>query len=81
MKSIRDGGRKPPIPDELSKKYRGMNEGELMQELFSQAAQARRDGSLSAEQLDAFFEFVSPQLDASSRNRLKELIRQIKGGA
>ncbi len=59
-------------------KYDGMSEGELMSELMKNVADAKENGSFSAEQLDEFMGFVSPNLDEKSRKKLAELINMIK---
>lgn len=59
-------------------KYDGMSEGELMNELMNNVSAAKANGTFSAEQLDDFYRFVSPNLDEKSRRRLNELITVIK---
>ncbi|MDE7464060.1 MAG: hypothetical protein K2M48_03430 [Clostridiales bacterium] len=59
-------------------KYEGMSEGELMGELMKNVSAAKANGSFSADQLDDFARFVSPNLDERSRKKLTELINAIK---
>ena len=60
-------------------KYEGMSEAQLMSELMKNVSAAKSNGSFSADQLDEFVAFVSPNLDESSRKRLSELVSMIKG--
>ncbi len=61
-------------------KYEGMSEGELISELMKNVSSAKNNGTFSAEQIDDFVRFVSPNLDDASRKRLAELVNMIKGG-
>ena len=56
-------------------KYDGMNEEQLMTELFRSVAAEKQNGTFSAATID---EFVSPSLDEKSRARLNELVSMIK---
>lgn len=86
MRSIRDFGRSEQndggaINEELQSvaaKYSGKSEGELIAALRQNVAEAKRNGSFSAEQLDSFVSFVSSSLDGPSRQRLNELVEMIK---
>lgn len=63
---------------ELTEKYDGMNQDQLYAELMSKVAAAKREGEFSESMLDDFVAFVSPNLDASARAKLDELVRTIK---
>lgn len=81
MRSIKDrsdGGRIESRND-ITSKYDGMNENELMGALMRNVAAAKSDGTFSERELDEFVAFVSPSLDEASRVRLAELVRMIKG--
>ncbi len=75
LKNYRASGESDVNP---AQKYEGMNENELMAELMKNVAAAKSNGTFSAEQLDDFVKFVSPNLDESSRKRLEELVGMIK---
>lgn len=84
MRSLKGFKGEPTVEETVaaptqSTKYDGMNETQLMQELMKNVSAAKSDGSFSAEQLDEFVTFVSPNLDESSRKRLAELVGMIKG--
>lgn len=80
MRSIRDfNAQKSADTDkDLSRKYDGLSEDELMSELMRTASAAKADGSFSPEQLDEFVAFMSSSLDEQSLERLKALVRMIK---
>lgn len=88
MRSIKNYGKDAAPSGEIdpadaarsaASKYAGMSENELMRALMQQVAASKNNGTFSAEQLDSFAAFVMPTLDASARERLKQLIEMIKG--
>lgn len=82
MRSIKDYKPEPEnnadAVSELSGKYDGLSQDELMSELFRTVSSAKSDGTFSAAQLDEFVGFVSPSLDEQSSARLRELVKMIK---
>lgn len=81
MKSIRDKNNtatdKEAVENAASK-YDGMNEEQLLGELYKSVAAEKQNGTFSASTLDEFVSFVSPSLDEKARARLTELVRMIK---
>lgn len=89
MRSIKDFGREESKSDNQSQtlrdevqsvasKYAGKSEEELLRALHQNVAEAKRNGTFSAEQLDGFVSFVSSGLDDDARQRLKALVEMIK---
>lgn len=78
MKSIKDTKTDRKTVADTAGKYDGMNEEQLLSELFKNVAAEKRNGTFSAETLDEFVSFVSPSLDEKSRERLTELVSMIK---
>ena len=83
MKSIRDKSANNNSVDASDVKstigkYDGMNEEQLMTELFRSVAAEKQNGTFSAATIDEFVSLVSPSLDEKSRARLNELVRMIK---
>lgn len=62
----------------LAQKYNGKNENELMRDIFSRAAEQKRQGTLTNEQIDNFYRQFAPMLDAVKRKKLQKLISQLK---
>ncbi len=58
--------------------YNGRNEGDLTREIFARAAEGKRNGTLTNEQIDLFYSQFAPMLDGVKRKRLKKLIEQLK---
>lgn len=59
-------------------RYKGMSENELLGELMKSVADGRADGSFSDEKLDDFVALISPELSESQRNKLNEIVSEIK---
>lgn len=58
--------------------YNGKNENELVRDIFSQAAEGKRNGTLTNEQIDAFFAQFAPMLDSAKKKKLQKLVNQLK---
>lgn len=59
-------------------RYNGKNEAELLRDIFARAQAGKRDGTLTNEQIDAFYKQISPMLDSSKRKKLQKLLLQLK---
>lgn len=63
---------------ETAKKYNGKNESELIGDIFARAREGKRNGTLTNEQIDAFYAQISPMLDHAKRKKLQKLVSQLK---
>ena len=59
-------------------RYNGRNESELLRDIFARAQEGKRDGTLTNEQIDAFYQQIAPMLDSSKRKKLQKLLLQLK---
>lgn len=66
----------PQSPEDALKMYSGMSEEELMRELFSVGACSK--GGTSAKELDAFYNNVQNFLTAEQKEKMQQLIMQLK---
>lgn len=57
--------------------YGGMSEDRLLDELFAEAAAARRRGELDDKKLKTFYDSVKGMLNAEQRRRLDVLMRAL----
>lgn len=57
--------------------YGKMSDGELLDELFAQAAAARRRGDLDDNKLKAFYDNVKGMLSGEQRRKLDVLMRAL----
>ncbi|MDE5547712.1 MAG: hypothetical protein K2N84_04475 [Clostridia bacterium] len=58
--------------------YDGKSEGDMMKEIFSRAMEGKRNGTLTNEQIDAFYKQFAPMLDGVKRKKLQKLVEQLK---
>ena len=63
-------------PEEAVRRYGGMSEEQLMQELFRVGTVS--GGNVTASEYDAFFERVRPFLTPEQAAKMKSLILQLK---
>ncbi len=59
-------------------KYRGKSDAEIVKAIYARAAAGKRDGTLTNEQIDAFYARFSPMLDGAKKKRLKKLVEELK---
>lgn len=78
MKNLRNFTSDGTVDTHAVDKYSGMNRDQLMTELFSKVAEAKNSGSFNPKELDGFYEFMSPHLDAEQKRRLSALISEVK---
>ena len=62
----------------LMKNYDGKNESELVRDIYARALAGKRDGSLTNEEIDAFYAQFAPMLDGAKRKKLQKIIEQLK---
>ncbi len=66
------------IIDDVTGKYKGKTDSELIGELLSLVKKGRQDGTFSDSQLEEFISLVMPQLDENGQKKLKELAMLIR---
>ncbi len=67
--------------DELKRRTQELSqlsEGELYEQLFKNAREAKEKGELSGSDIDGFLSMVSPMLNEEQRRRLTELTEKIR---
>lgn len=62
----------------ISKAMSGKSEGQLWQQIISEAERGKREGRLTNADLDNFYNTVSPMVDGFKRKKLKEVIARLK---
>ncbi|MBQ8320197.1 MAG: hypothetical protein IJX81_04890 [Clostridia bacterium] len=68
--------------EELTKKiasaYDGKSSGEIWLNILSEAEKSKRAGTLSNEEIDAFYTQFSPMLSEGQRKQLKSVVEKLK---
>lgn len=62
----------------IASSYNGRGEGEMMRDIFARAAEGKKNGTLTNEQIDAFYKQFAPMLDGAKRKKLQKLVEQLK---
>lgn len=79
-----NGGKNPSKDDFLKEaasvaaRYNGRNENDLIGEIFARAAEGKKKGTLTNEEIDAFYKQISPLLDGAKRKRLQQIAERLK---
>ena len=60
------------------KRYSGMSEQQLMNEMFKVAAGEKNAGNLDAHKLEEFYKKTAPMLNPQQRNKMRAIINQLK---
>ena len=64
--------------DGLLKEYGGRSEGEILGAIYRRAVEGKRDGTLTNDQIDAFYTQFAPMLDGFKRRKLKKIVEDLK---
>lgn len=62
----------------LAASFHGKSEGDLLRAIYARAVEGRRSGTLTDEQIDAFYAQFSSMLDPVRRKKLKKIVEQLK---
>lgn len=60
-------------------KYQGKTEDSLMNELLNMVGKMKADGTFSEQELDSFYDRVSGYMSAEQKDKLRSLIKMLKG--
>ncbi len=63
---------------EVASRYQGKSENDIMKAIYAQAVEGKRNGTLTNDQIDAFYRQFSPMLDSGKRKKLAKLVEQLK---
>ncbi len=58
--------------------YRGKGDAELLKAIYARAVEGKKNGTLTNEQIDAFYAQLAPFLDGIRKKRLKKLVEDLK---
>ena len=63
---------------EVVNAYRGKSDGDILKAIYARALEGKKNGTLTNEQIDAFYAQFAPMLDSARKKRLKKLVDQLK---
>lgn len=68
--------------EELTKKiaaaYNGKSNMAMLQSILAEAEKSKRAGTLSNEEIEAFYQSFAPMLDGFQRKRLRAVVERLK---
>ncbi len=68
--------------EELTKKiaaaYNGKSNAAMLQSILEEAERGKRAGTLSNEEIEAFYQSFAPMLDGFQRKRLRAVVQRLK---
>ena len=76
-----DGGAQDAFLEEAKKvaaSYDGKSENDLLKSIYARAVEGKRSGTLTNEQIDAFYAQFSPMLDGAKRKKLQKIVAELK---
>ena len=89
MKSFKDY--QPNVPtnqeekitaESLTKKvaqaYHGKSNAQMLRSILAEAEKGKREGTLSNEEIETFYQTFSPMLDGFQRKRLRAIVDKLK---
>jgi len=62
----------------MANAYHGKSENDMLKEILARAEEGKRNGTLSNEQIDLFYNRFAPSLDAAKRKKLLKIVEQLK---
>ena len=88
MKSFKEYTQSEDIPkqaasaEELTRKivmqYNGKSNADMLKNIMAEAEKSKRAGTLSNEEIEAFYQNFSPMLDGKQRKRLRAVVDRLK---
>ncbi|MBR2646889.1 MAG: hypothetical protein IKD47_04985 [Clostridia bacterium] len=68
--------------EELTKKiaaaYHGRSSVDMLRNILAEAERGKREGTLSNEEIEAFYQNFSPMLSGFQRKKLREIVDRLK---
>ena len=68
--------------EELTKKiasaYNGMSNMDMLKNILAEAEKSKREGTLSNQEIEAFYQNFSPMLNGFQRRKLREIVDKLK---
>ena len=66
------------LAQKLAKAYNGKSNMAMLQNILKEAERSKRAGTLSNEEIEAFYQSFSPMLNPSQRKQLRVIVDKLK---
>ena len=63
---------------QIANAYNGRSNADMLKNILSEAEKSKRAGTLSNEEIEAFYQSFSPMLDGTQRKRLRAIVDRLK---
>ncbi|MBQ7830459.1 MAG: hypothetical protein IJ393_00105 [Clostridia bacterium] len=62
----------------IANAYNGRSNSDMLKSILLEAEKSKRAGTLSNEEIEAFYQSFAPMLDSSQRKRLRQIVERLK---
>lgn len=66
------------LTQRIARAYDGKSNAAMLKNILIEAEKSKRAGTLSNEEIEAFYQSFAPMLDASQRKRLRAVVDRLK---
>lgn len=66
------------LTKQIASAYNGMNQMDMLKNILIEAEKSKRAGTLSNQEIEAFYQNFSPMLSGFQRKRLREIVDKLK---
>ena len=66
------------LTKQLARAYNGKSNADMLKNILAEAEKGKRAGTLSNEEIEAFYQSFSPMLDGAQRRRLRAVVDRLK---
>ena len=67
------------LTKKIAQAYHGKSNADMLRSILAEAERGKREGTLSNEEIEAFYQTFSPMLDGFQRKRLRAIVDRLKG--
>lgn len=62
----------------LSQSYEGVRESDMLKNIYQKAVEGKRAGTLTNDEIDAFYKQFAPMLNGVQRKKLQRIVAELK---
>lgn len=73
-----DGATAEELTKKIAAAYNGKSNAAMLQSILEEAEKGKRAGTLSNEEIEAFYQSFAPMLDGFQRKRLRAVVQRLK---
>ena len=66
------------LTKQIARAYNGKSNADMLKNILEEAEKRKRAGTLSNEEIEAFYQSFSPMLDGLQRKRLRAVVDRLK---